>query len=70
MADRLQTEPVRQRGGLVRAGVVYEHYLIDDVAVELGDRPRQSGLRVVSGQDYGDPAIIEHSGTIVPKNVA
>jgi hypothetical protein len=43
---------------------------IDDAAVELGDRPRQGGLGVVSGQDYGDPAIIEHSGTIVPKNVA
>ena len=70
MADRLQPEPVRQRDGLVRAGVVYEHYLIDDVAVELGDSPSQGGLSVVSGQDYGDTAIIEHSGTIVPQNIA
>jgi hypothetical protein len=61
---------VRQRDGLVRAGVVYEHYFIDDVAIELGDRPGQGGLRVVSGQDHGDSAIIKHSGTIVPRSIA
>jgi hypothetical protein len=65
VADRLQAELAGQRDGLVGAGVIDEHQVVDDLAVELGDRPEQGRLGIVGGQHHSDPAVIQHSGSVV-----
>jgi hypothetical protein len=53
---RLQAESAGEWDGLVSAGVIDEHDLIDDLAVKLGQGPRERRLRVIGGKDYGNPA--------------
>ena len=64
VADGLEAEPVGQRDRLVGAGVVDEHDLVDDVAVQLRQRARQRGLGVVGGHHDSDSATVEHLGII------
>src|ERR1700683_301604 len=59
--DRLQAELPSQAHGLVGAGVVHEHDLVDNILVQFGYCPRQRDFSVVGGQHNTYAATINHS---------
>ena len=62
VTDRLQAEFTGERDGLVAAGVIDEHDLVNDLGVKLGYRSRKCRLRVIGGQHDGYSTGINHAG--------
>src|ERR1700691_4462327 len=62
--DRLQAELPSQAHGLVGAGVVHEHNLVDDILIQFSYCPRQRDFSVVGGQHNTDAATINHSASV------
>src|ERR1700677_78897 len=64
VADRLQAEFEGQGYGLVGAGVVDEHDLVDHIPVKFSYGTWQRDFCIVCGQHNADPAAVDHPASV------
>ncbi len=61
MADGAQTQPLSEGGSVIRAVVVDQNHLVDDLAIHLSDGLLKRLCRVVSRHDDNDPLSENHA---------